>query len=254
MRVRCLTLNLKGLEAWHEDRDRLALAGLRQIFADVICLQELSIQDSPFPYDQMDAIAHTLRWENRIFCPYGNDLDGSSEVRKGLALLSRWPFTRVEMRCLPPGGPQDRRSALLALIQTSAGPLQVINTHLSWEPEKSLIRLAQMETLLKYVGKLPLILAGDMNAGENEASIRSTQDKLIDCYRQLHPDGAGYTWLKSNPRVAGADQHLDDRRADYIFSNPWVHVHSATIVLDQPDYVSDHFGVLVDLEWKKGSQ
>jgi endonuclease/exonuclease/phosphatase family metal-dependent hydrolase len=201
----------------------------------------------------MDAIAHTLRWEHRIFCPYGNDLDAASTSRKGIAILSRWPFSRVEMRCLPPGGPHDRRSALLALIQTSAGPLQVINTHLSWEPEKGITRRAQMETLLNYVGNSPLILAGDMNAGEDDAAIRSTQDKLMDCYRRLHPDGPGHTWLRRNPWVAGADQYLDDRRVDYIFSNPWALVHNARIVLDQTQTVSDHFGVLVDLEWKMGA-
>jgi hypothetical protein len=76
-------------------------------------------------------------------------------------------------------------------------------------------------------------------------------------------DGPGHTWASDNPNArAGADQIVRQpgyrRRFDYIFVGSWdVHpkgralVQSARLAFDTPVdgvWVSDHFGVVADLE------
>jgi hypothetical protein len=73
MRVRCITMNLKGVEyGWFEGRSSVLIEGLRKHNPDIICVQESTVrQDSPI-YNQARAIGTALGLETCIFSPYGN--------------------------------------------------------------------------------------------------------------------------------------------------------------------------------------
>jgi endonuclease/exonuclease/phosphatase family metal-dependent hydrolase len=68
----------------------------------------------------------------------------------------------------------------------------------------------------------------------------------------LCEQGAGMqpTWAARNPLTCGVIQE-SDHRCDYIFYRPMAGQHemvnsSCRIVLDQPPFLSDHFGVLLE--------
>lgn len=102
----------------------------------------------------------------------------------GNAILSRAPFTKVEMLRLDdhghwfcpefgadPGQPRvGGRMAILAQIETEAGPLCVVSTHLESNsgPEH---RRAQFDLLLDAVDRfapgLPVVIGGDLNTGNH---------------------------------------------------------------------------------------
>src|SRR5579872_3116684 len=57
VRVRCITLNLEGLEHnWFGARFRIVVAGLRKYRPDVVCLQESTVRYADGIYNQAQAI------------------------------------------------------------------------------------------------------------------------------------------------------------------------------------------------------
>ena len=118
---------------------------------------------------------------------------------------------------------------------------------------------------------LPTIIAGDLNASPEAASIRYLSGLQTLNGRSAHyhdawmvaGDGPGHTWTVENPvaaaeleRVIGQAGHR--RRIDYVFVGS-AHAHprvrsriaAARLVADRPVdgvWLSDHAGVLVDLD------
>ena len=118
---------------------------------------------------------------------------------------------------------------------------------------------------------LPTIIAGDFSAAPDAASVRflSGLQSLAGHSVYYHDAwsvagvGPGHTWTADNPNAKTViDQIVRQpghrRRVDYVFVGSWpAHpqaccaIRVATLAFDQPSegiWVSDHFGVVVDLE------
>jgi endonuclease/exonuclease/phosphatase family metal-dependent hydrolase len=118
---------------------------------------------------------------------------------------------------------------------------------------------------------LPTLIAGDFNAAPDAASIRYLTGLQSLQGRGVHyhdawaaaGDGPGYTWTVDNPAaraeldsLAGQPGHR--RRLDYAFvGSPDAHpearsrIRGARLAFERPldgVWVSDHFGVCVELE------
>ena len=259
MRVRCITINLKGIEyGWFEGRSSVLIEGLRKHNPDIICVQESTVrQDSPI-YNQARAIGTALGLENCIFSPYGNSAEMVTHDQGGIGLISRFKISDVRGRRLPPGhrGPSDARVALFVQLKVPQGELGIITTHLSWRPEESEVRLMQTGILLNEMTRGPwgkiddkTIVLGDFNATPDEPSIQTITEQMIDAYSVAHPGEPGYTWSSRNPLTLESD--LTNRRVDYIFCDRNAKVRLCNVILDRadPTFPSDHFGVLAELEW-----
>lgn len=259
MRVRCATMNLKGIgSSWFENRAAALIDGLRRHELDLVCFQESTIrQDTPI-YNQAREIGAAIGLEHSVFSPYGNPAEMITQDQGGIALISRFAISDVRGRRLPPGhrGPSDSRSALFASLHTPRGKLGVVTTHLSWRPEEAEIRLMQMGILLRELSKAPwgqavdkYVLLGDLNAVAEEPVIQTVSERMTDAYRTAHPNEPGHTWSILNPLNRGLDSV--DRRIDYIFSDRSASVRKCEVILDRPApvYPSDHFGVFAELEW-----
>ena len=118
---------------------------------------------------------------------------------------------------------------------------------------------------------LPTIIAGDLNASPEAASIRylsglqSLQGQSV-CYHDawaVAGDGPVVTWTDEKPNCQAEISRIirqpgHQRRLDYIFVGSWdahpkarCEIRSATLVFNQPCggvWLSDHFGVFADLE------
>lgn len=257
MRVRVVTLNLKGLgHGWFEERGEAVVRGLRELTPDVVCFQETTVRYEQVLYDQAAVIGAVLGLPVVAFSPYGNPIEVMSREHGGIALVSRWPIRTAHGRRLPSGQmPPDARTALLITLSAPDGELHIATTHPSWRPDETELRLMQIGVLLEHITRsgwcrpnARTILAGDLNATDHEPAISLLSDQLTDTFRSLHPREPGFTWLRENPLTDG---HEPDRRLDYIFCNRTAKVLDARVVLDAADPVfpSDHAAVFAEIEW-----
>lgn len=261
MHMRILTLNLCGLSKdWFTARSQIVTNGLRELAPDVVCLQEACVRNHPEPYAQPEALAHALGMPTAVFAPYGHFQTIDMPEYGGIAIIAKWMARTVRSRQLPVAAsePPEGRVALLVSFETPDAAFAVVNTHLSWEPERVETRRVQMEALL---GELDahdwlradrrIALCGDLNNNlEDEPALTLAGQQLQDAYRRVSPKDAGYTWSETNPWTHGS-RAPKNRRCDHIFVARSAKVTAARIVLDAPlpIYPSDHFGLLAEVEF-----
>ena len=121
---------------------------LRQLSCDVVALNEV-----PRRGQQLEKLAHEL----------ASDYAFAEAGGLGNALLSRRPLRDVRVVSLG-GNSIDPRSALLATVDTDAGPLDLACTHL--DPIREPERIDQLEVLHRALAARDAahVVAGDFNA------------------------------------------------------------------------------------------
>ena len=236
---------------------------LRQLEADVICLQEV-FADRHGASDA-DRLGAALGLH-----PFGTAHRADGEQSLGNALLSRWPLGERGEQALPgPGGAPGHRRALWAVLEAPFGPVPVICTHLAYRFDESEVRQAQVRAVVKLAARLrggdpgapPVLLCGDLNAVPDSDEIRLLTGRSAavvpglvfnDCWPQVRDD-PGHTWVGRNPHLA--DSVWPERRLDYVMVSwprpaPLGNPVLAFLVGDGPVdglWPSDHLGVCVDL-------
>ncbi len=132
---------------------------------ELICLQEVDRNVRRSRYDDQPAVLvdrlGAKTWMYQLTSPRG---DGGY----GNLLLSRWPILK--------GGPlvlrhrwRIPRGALLAVVDTPEGPLQLVNVHLGLsERERRWQAVQLMEDVdFRAAAHLPTLIAGDFNDWRN---------------------------------------------------------------------------------------
>ncbi len=158
----------------------------------------------------------------------------------GVALLSRVPVARWRVLRLPafrgpapmwwPGAHRpslatdEPRVAVAAQLETDAGPLTVVNTHLSFLPWWN---GQQLDVLTRGLAALPspLVLMGDLNMGPRRARRATSLTSLAE-----HPT---FPW--DHPR----------RQIDHVLADGDLHARSSSA---HRMSVSDHRALVVDLD------
>jgi endonuclease/exonuclease/phosphatase family metal-dependent hydrolase len=273
MRLRILTLNVQNTEG---DPRRIDLINreLRRIDPDFVALQEVAGASGADQLarilrgtnlhgtHQADVLAYTPPWADH----YG-----------GTAVATRWAHRVVETLDLRMSdAPDVPWCTLAARVELPArGDMLFVATTTSWRldaeaaRERQAVALADLDA--RHRTALPTIIAGDLNAAPDAASIRYLTGLQALGGRSVHyhdawalaGDGPGYTWTVDNPaardeidKIVRQPEHR--RRIDYVFVGSW-HAHpqargrvqAATLVFNHAIdglWVSDHFGVLVDVD------
>jgi endonuclease/exonuclease/phosphatase family metal-dependent hydrolase len=195
----------------------------------------------------------------------------------GTAVATRWPHRVVEVLDeRPPEGSDDHDWTLAVSVRLpDLGELLLIVPTTAWRldaeaaRERQAVQVADLDA--RHRRRLPTIVAGDLNAAPEAASIRFLSGLQTLNGRSVHYSdawavaghGPGHTWAVDNPvaaaeidRLVGQPGHR--RRIDYVFVGS-AHAHpqartrilSARLVGDRPVdgvWLSDHAGVLVDLD------
>jgi endonuclease/exonuclease/phosphatase family metal-dependent hydrolase len=211
--------------------------------ADIIALQEVDDQ-MPLRENQNQArfFADELGMKH-IFFPTEN----SGLHKFGLAILSRFPFNRCHCIFLPNLYPRlkpRKRGSIRASIQTPAGPINLINTHLSLfklERRKQLKTLLGESWLMAVPEDEPVVICGDMNAGPLSKTYRTLSRYLTDVQKDLKDSRSHVfqpTFHSKSPLF----------RIDHIF----VSAHLKTISVEVrrtpgTQTASDHLPVVADL-------
>jgi len=258
-RLRCLTLNLWGIEPPLEARMALVVEALRALAPDVVGLQE--VREGPDVPNQAVALAAASGYQY-VFAP-AVDFAGGHE---GLALLARQPFAEHSARELPHAQPEERRILLSARLTAD---LWVHTTHLNYRLQHGRQREDQVLAIEAALAERPgsvHVLMGDFNARPESDEMRflrgltTLDDRRVhyqDAWERRHPDQAGWTWAAANPGTAKLAFLERDRRLDYVYVTPERRdgrgrVLDCRIVLDRPGpggvFASDHFGVLAEVQ------
>lgn len=155
----------------------------------------------------------------------------------GIAVLSKLPIASAHTLMLPnePGG--EQRVLLVVQLAPEHGLPSFVfaDTHLEWQENAELaeqIRLAQANAIQNELkDKTPLILAGDMNALPDSATMRVFAENMADATAHIGPT------------------HAEDGKIDYILfeeNSGWRLVGAQAI---EEDTASDHLPVLAVLAW-----
>jgi endonuclease/exonuclease/phosphatase family metal-dependent hydrolase len=273
VRLRVLTINVQNDEG-EPRRTELLNRGLRDLAPDLVALQEVvrradrdqlaELLDGTGLHGthQADVMAYEPPWADRY---------GAS------AVASRWPHRVLETLDLRGGdAPDVPWCTLAATVELpDEGEVLFIAPTASWRPAAEAARerqaLAITDLDARHRRTLPTIIAGDLNAPPEAASIRyltglqslgGRSVRYLDTW-QVAGDGPGHTWSAENPLareeielLIGQPEHRS--RLDYILiGSPDAHpgvgwrIRHTELAFAKPIdgiWPSDHYGVLAELE------
>ncbi|MBL0915788.1 MAG: endonuclease/exonuclease/phosphatase family protein, partial [Sphingopyxis sp.] len=206
--------------------------------AEVIALEEVLEDAYKSLPNQAVTIARELGYPEVHFV--APDPEGAPK-RFGNAILTRLPVIEVARRKLEPLS--DYRTAIRVRVKTGSGPVDVIATHLAWQPEAAAVRAEQIADLLGWLPTdgTPLVVMGDFNAPLEDPGLAAMgPPRFISA---LAP-GAAPTTL--NPARGHAPRVIDHIFAD----SAHFAVAAAKVIGSEAvdgEYPSDHFGVAARL-------
>lgn len=236
--------NVATFNIWHDAggqwpvRLGLLTAALRAADADVVALQEVLEDSKRGLPNQADTIAAALGYPGVHFV--APEPEGAPK-RYGNAILTRLPVIEVARRKLEPLS--DYRTAIRVRVRTDAGPVDIVATHLAWQPDAAAVRAQQLADLLAWLPNdgVPLVVMGDFNAPLDDPGLRVMGPPR---FLSALPPGAVATTL--NPARGHAPRVID-----HIFVDASAFaVSNARVIGDTPvegEYPSDHFGVAARL-------
>ncbi len=232
-------LKLATFNIWHNQGDWPARLGLlvealRAADPDVIGLQEVLEDAAVGLPNQARTIAEALGGYEVHFSSV--DAEGSGR-RYGNAILSRLPVLAHDWKKLEPL--DDYRTAIRARVDLRGRAVDVVNTHLAWQPDQAATRARQVADLMAWLpgDGTPLVAMGDFNAEQSDAGLAAlTGPRFFSAL----PRSAAATTL--NPAMGHPPRVIDHIFAEAARCAPVsgeVIGDSATAGL----FPSDHFGV-----------
>lgn len=248
--LKVATINIcSDTEYWNRRRD-LLVAGLREINADIIGIQEIDESKADFLL-------------TNINMPYIHRVNG-------VAILSRHPFIQQEIIDLQTQG----KIAQFVRVEISNKQFIFCNGYYYWQPGSCRARMKQFQLLVEHLAKLPpelpIINVGDFNAMPKTPEIKFLQNHFTSAYANYHGSEPEYTCptplMKTRTwrqiiikRIVNILVHRDLKpwrgTLDYIFFNHHIQVKNCQLILTQPSpehpliYPSDHFGIAAELEF-----
>ena len=167
------------------------------------------------------------------------------EEQYGDAVLTALPMTRIKAGILPGYALLPRlepRGALWVSVETGAGTVQIINTHLGLVPRE---QHAQAKELAgpRWLGcearRDPLILVGDLNATRGASAYKILTAGLADATKQISRRARMATFPSRSPVL----------RIDHVLVSAGVRVIDARVPTGpQVRAASDHRPLLVEFD------
>lgn len=238
------SLSVATYNIWHDAggqwprRLELLTTILRDLSADVVALQEVLEDANKGLPNQATTLAAALGYPEGHFVAV--EPEGAPK-RYGNAILTRLPVIEVARRKLMPLS--DYRTAIRVRVRSAAGPVDVVGTHLAWQPDAGPVRAEQIADLLAWLPRdnVPLIVMGDFNAPLDDPGLAPLDRQR---FASALPLGAVPTTLStSHGHSARVIDHIFVEREHY-------EIRDARVIGDRPVdglLPSDHFGVAATL-------
>lgn len=242
-------MKLLQWNVWYRENTKNVLELLREVDADILCLQELTINHPEYNKDVNvpEFLARELGF-NYVFAPAVVD----AKRKYGNGIFSRFPILSSESHFIqnPPEGShepvdysQEGRVYLEASIQISGGKVDVGTVHKSYVDRFTMTVAKQEETnrLLRILQKKKehFIFAGDLNALPDSYTVNIISETLSHC----GPELGEKTWTTKPFSYNGFEASTLDWRLDYCFATSDLEIKSAKCI--RTDY-SDHLPILIE--------
>lgn len=233
-------LRVATFNIWHDAggnwpvRLRLLVDALRAADADVIALQEVLQDANKGLPNQAETIAAALGGYTVHFM---STSPPDAANRYGNAILTRLPVIAAATRMLAPRS--DYRTAIRLRVDVRGRPVDVVNTHLAWEPHAAPVRAQQIGDLIGWLpgDGAPLIVMGDFNAPLADAGLAPLAERKLHAV-PLPP--------LTTTTLVEARGHAP-RIIDHIFIEPARMIATGAHLIGAlpvgGEYPSDHFGV-----------
>ena len=258
--MKIATWNVNSIKARLEP----ALAWLKEVKPDVVCLQEIKTVDENFPREPFEALG------------YNCAVHGQKSYN-GVAILSKRPMEDVTPR-LPGGDNDDHSRYLEAVIAGDKGVVRVATIYAPngnpFPGPKFDYKLAWLERLRLHAKGLlkdeePVVLMGDYNIipedkdaakpkawvkdalfqPESKAALKRIEHLgYTDAFRALHPEGGHYTFWD----YFGSWERNNGIRIDHVLLSPQALDILKKVGIDKEvrgasEKPSDHVPVWVEL-------
>ena len=211
--MRVMTWNLWWRFGPFEQRLPAIIDTMRQVDADVLCLQEVWSNNERDVADEIAAALdmHAVRTDPVLW-------NGESF---GNAILSRWPIERVASLPIPNAeGIDGHRRVVAASVDTPWGAWPFASTHIDHRFDASAARQLQVQRLLELssewrgdpISDLPLIVGADLNAVPDTDEIRLLTGRSPGCARDRVQRCVGAGRQRRRPHVASRESVLGRQR------------------------------------------
>jgi len=253
--MKLLTLNLHCFEEPHiEKNQQLIVQTIIEEGIDIICFQEgAQSVDAKMVYENIrednyaDKIKELLFFKGlnyQLFYRISNQAFGRFD--EGLAILSRIPFKSFNSFYVSKAMDYDNflsRMIVKGSFVIKGKKLNVFSSHFGWSDGNEFFEEQFKNVMLHFDEDSINIVAGDHNMVETSKEYRFVKRHgMIDLYamddkKRLHDE------------TFKGDEFHPGSRIDYIFSDKPVTILNRKILFNtEEDRVSDHFGVLLDID------
>ena len=249
--LRVLTFNLRygtaadGDDSW-EHRTELVADTVRLADAHLIALQEALDFQLAFLLERFPRYQAVGDYRER-----GPDGSGRGEWtglladRERLQVLGHEAFWLSESPQEPGSVGWDAALPRIAVQahfgdRANGGEFEVLATHMDHRGAEARLQGARMIAARAAAAPRPVIVLGDLNAGETEPPLAALADAgLVDCFRVWNPEGP------ESGTFHGFSGKAGQRKIDFVLVGPGWEVLGAAIVRFAASgrYPSDHFPV-----------
>lgn len=235
---------------WYQEDIKNILEVLKKVDADIICLQELTINHRRHNIDAPKYIADGLQY---YYFYKESQIDISSgRVRSyGNGIFSRYPIVESSFKYIRDlrkpdieivDYSQEGRVYIESVVKAEDRKLTVATTHMSYTDRfmETTDKSIETDKLIAIVKEKQgdYVLTGDFNAVPDSYTINEIEKYL----KNAGPGMEKKTWTTKPFSYKGFEAKTLDWRLDYCFATPDIKIKSAEIV--KTDY-SDHLPLLL---------
>lgn len=222
---------------------------IREVDADIVCLQELTRDSDMNPKIDIPALIEALGYQSHYFVTLTEESfvmgDGIFSKYHIISRAVEYTHRGKDLPNYDNAYADEPRAYLEAKVNLDEKNLTIGTTHLSYSP-RFIPNPARQKEDEKFVSLVSnnhkrFVFTGDFNALPEGKLVQT----LLGQFRHAGPNFSRKTWTTKPFTYDGFEANTLDWRLDYVFVTPDIKVLSSKII--QTDY-SDHLPVLTTLE------
>jgi endonuclease/exonuclease/phosphatase family metal-dependent hydrolase len=241
-----MTISVLQWNVLYREKGDNILRLIKEINADIVCLQELTQSSKINPERDLPAEIKSLGYY-AFYEPVTND----AEFVMGNGIFSRFPIVGSRTVFVSSEDPtnkdyaQSDRAYVESTLKVDKTKLTIGTVHLSYSPRFIFFPAKKVEAK-KFIdvitpNKESFILTGDFNATPDSELIKELDSLLV----AVGPDYSNATWTTKPFELHGFSAKTLDWRLDYIFASRDIKVLTSKVI--DTNY-SDHLPVLAEVE------